>query len=261
MKSTQIPLVLEKHGFDPQRVFNEALFPLLELPSPLICADRLDYALRDSVSFGFLDLRDAREIFQSIISIDGRMVIDSVRTASLLANAYLTCDQRVWADGTHAYLYKLAAKAIELSIIQGYITKQSLWTHSDQDFWNLLTRHASPEVMKIVDQINPRCRLFEIIEPPSAEPTREITENCDPDLRHSGSCAIKLRVRTIDPPVNTPSGVQPLSVLDPAFGQRRLEYIRSRESPITFVIKYSPLDHSVLPGAVDHHHQMVITGV
>ncbi|EFP76812.2 hypothetical protein PGT21_009028 [Puccinia graminis f. sp. tritici] len=246
LDKTQIPNVLQKHGFDPERVFEEKLFPLLELPSPEICADRLDYALRDSVSFGYLALKDAQEIYRSTISIDGKMVLSSTEAAKQLAEAYLMSDQKVWADGAQSYLYKLAADAIRLSLKEGTITKEALWTCGDQAFWDLLVENASAQVKKIVEQVNCRCTLIETneqvapvggSEEHSGQPTSASEEEAPPAER----CTLKIRVRTIDPPVKTAEGIQPLSALDPSFGHRRLDYIRSRQTPVTFIVKYSPL--------------------
>jgi len=255
LAKTQIPTVLTKHGFDPSRVFREELFPLLELPSPEICADRLDYALRDSVSFGYLELKEAQEIYRSTISVDGKMVLNSLGAAKLLGHAYLTSDQKVWADGAQSYLYQLAAEAIKCSLKEGTISKESLWANGDREFWKLLVDNASVQVKRIVEQINPRCHLIEtgetvpvaerIYGEASAGPTAAWEQEDQPKY-----CTLKLRVRTVDPPVKTPSGIQPLSTLDPDFHRRRSDYIRSRQQPVSFVVKYSPLpDPSLAPSS------------
>ncbi|POW18831.1 hypothetical protein PSHT_05374 [Puccinia striiformis] len=221
LAKTQIPNVLRKHGFDPERVFREELFPLLELPSPEICADRLDYALRDSVSFGHLTIPEAQEIYRSTTSRDGKMVLKSIRSAKLLGESYMTSDQKVWADGAQSYLYKLAAEAIKLSLKEGTIN------------------NASPQVKQIIERINPRCVLTEINDKCVVEPSEQrMVDSRSSSLQER--CTLKIRVRTIDPPVLTATGIYPLSTLDPDFSQRRSDYIRSRQSPISFIIHYFP---------------------
>ena len=52
--NSEIPTILKEYGFDTERFFNESNFPLLEKPLPDLCADRIDYTLRDLVaSYGF----------------------------------------------------------------------------------------------------------------------------------------------------------------------------------------------------------------
>lgn len=206
------------------------------------------------MSFGYLELKEAQEIYRSTISVDGKMVLNSLRAAKLLGHAYLTSDQKVWADGTQSYLYKLAAEAIKLCLKEGTISKESLWTNGDGAFWKLLVENASVQVKRIVEQINSRCRLIETGEAApvagrygeaSAGPTAAWEQEGRPQY-----CTLKLRVRTVDPPVKTPSGIQPLSTLDLDFHRRYSEYIRSRQQPVSFVVKYSPLpDQSFAPSS------------
>ena len=46
---SEIQGILDKHGFDVKRILDEHKFPLLEKDLPDLCADRVDYTLRDSV--------------------------------------------------------------------------------------------------------------------------------------------------------------------------------------------------------------------
>ena len=59
-------LKAEKHGLADLRPLHEDLFPLVEYAAPHLCADRLDYSLRDSVAFEKLSLEDARRVFASL---------------------------------------------------------------------------------------------------------------------------------------------------------------------------------------------------
>lgn len=63
VKTTPLPQILTKHGFGDLKALEEDLYPLVEMPSPHLCADRLDYALRDAVGFKKLELKDAQRIF------------------------------------------------------------------------------------------------------------------------------------------------------------------------------------------------------
>ncbi|MBW0530619.1 hypothetical protein O181_070334 [Austropuccinia psidii MF-1] len=232
LNSTQIPNVLQKHGFDPQRVFNEELFSLLELPSPRICADRVDYALRDSLYFGFLNQEDAQEVLHSLVSIDGQMALDSQHAAILLGNAFLMSDQKVWAAPTHAYLYKLTAEALKLALAEGLIQKKDLWTWGDRELWHLMVNHGSPQIKKLTERTNPRCRLLEINLGDSKD-SQASNHISSPEV-----CTLKLKIRTIDPPVSTPDGLKPLSSLDPEYAKRRGEYIHNRMLPIMYAVNY-----------------------
>ncbi|EGG07003.1 uncharacterized protein MELLADRAFT_48264 [Melampsora larici-populina 98AG31] len=226
--STPILEVLTRHGFDPERVLNEENFRLLELPKPDLCADRLDYSLRDSVAFHILTREQARSILESAVNYEGQIVLNSIESASLLANAYLSCDEYSWANPTHEYLYQLCAKAIRESLNDGHIDKACLWKLGDEEFWSNLASRATPEVRSIMEKIDKRCKVSE---------WDESTMKSEAD--DNSVCELKLRVRTIDPLVLTEDGPQRLSCLDPDFAERREKYIKSRETVQKFVVKYT----------------------
>ncbi|KAH9809805.1 hypothetical protein DFH28DRAFT_1065808 [Melampsora americana] len=228
LASTSIPVVLRKHGFDPERVFKEENFSLLELPKPDLCADRLDYSLRDSVAFGFLTLQEAHSIFESTLEIEGQLVLNSIQHASLLANAYLSCDEYSWANPTSEYLYQRCADAIRESLRLGQIDKQCLWELGDEEFWSTLSSQATPNVRKLMEKIDKGCQVTEWDE--SITHTEAKEENV--------ICELKLRVRTIDPLVKTTEGLHRLSSLDFRFAERRQKYIKSREIGQKFIVKY-----------------------
>jgi HD superfamily phosphohydrolase len=64
--STVIPQVCAEYGIDWRLLLDEERWPLLEQPSPLLCADRIDYSLRDAVSPGFLHQHDVADALPPI---------------------------------------------------------------------------------------------------------------------------------------------------------------------------------------------------
>ena len=57
---TELPDVLARHGYDWRAVLDDDAYPLLEQPLPALCADRIDYFLRDSVDLGLSTIAQAR---------------------------------------------------------------------------------------------------------------------------------------------------------------------------------------------------------
>ena len=76
---TQVPLVCERHHVDWEVLLDEHRWPLLEQPSPRLCADRLDYRLRDAVSLGLTSPAEVAPIVAGLTVQEGRIVL---RTSS-----------------------------------------------------------------------------------------------------------------------------------------------------------------------------------
>lgn len=108
-ETTSIPTILTKHGLDPEYVLEEENFPLLELPAPAICADRLDYGIRDAHSFNLLTLEEARSVSADLRSSkEGKFCFKSLKWAKKLAEAYMKADEYAWSNPTHSLLYSYA---------------------------------------------------------------------------------------------------------------------------------------------------------
>ncbi|CAI7633654.1 unnamed protein product [Penicillium pancosmium] len=199
LKTTQLPQILTQYGFGNLKPLDEELFRLVEMPSPHLCADRLDYALRDALAFEKLTLDQVREIYQSLNAFPSAssptrlLVLENQKHALILARAYQATDRDVW----------------EL-VHSGRVKEEALWKLSDEDFWALLRRQATPEILVEMDKMETQGlpNEEELLLPRDA------------------------KIRTIDPDVC--QGLQkeplPLSVVLPDWGVERREYILSRES-------------------------------
>ena len=55
-----ITAALARLGYSPSDFYNDSIYPLLEQPLPALCADRLDYFLRDGPGLRCRDLRGRR---------------------------------------------------------------------------------------------------------------------------------------------------------------------------------------------------------
>lgn len=91
LRTTEIPSLIESHNFSSTRVLNEELFPLLEQDAPALCADRVDYGLRDSLAFGTLSLRDALFIAGDLREFEGKIICSTKESAVILSEACKFC--------------------------------------------------------------------------------------------------------------------------------------------------------------------------
>ncbi|KKK24500.1 hypothetical protein ARAM_002347 [Aspergillus rambellii] len=216
IKMTNLPAILAKHGFGGLEPLDETLFPLVERPAPHLCADRLDYALRDTVGCDKLPLPRAREIFASLVAFPdvshaGRLlVLKDAELALSLARAYLAMDRDVWSNRANVDMYARTGRVIATVINQGCIDEEQLWKLSDDDFWALLRKVADPESLKALTRLE----------------TEGLPQEEGLDLPRAA------KIRTIDPDVlaqdaDTP---RPLSVILPSWGDERKQYILGREA-------------------------------
>jgi hypothetical protein len=130
LKTTRLPDIIN------QIVFKEELFPLVEMPSPQLCADCLYYALRDAVSFGKLSIEDARrvvgslKVFPSATAARRLLVLDNPNLALILSRAYITADKDVWSSPAHIDMYQRTGQILGKLVDAGSVDDSMLWHSS-----------------------------------------------------------------------------------------------------------------------------------
>src|SRR3972149_6643629 len=78
MAASDLPDVLATHGYHWRDFLHEEDFALLEQPAPALCADRLDYFLRDSRDLGLASDADIRSALDHLMVQAGRIAVDDV---------------------------------------------------------------------------------------------------------------------------------------------------------------------------------------
>src|SRR5436305_8791664 len=95
---TDAPAVLARHGMDGRDFLDDDPFPILEQPLPRLCADRLDYFLRDGSGLGIMTPADVRLTLDHLVVRDGRMAVDDVAVARMLGERFMAADDSSWSN-------------------------------------------------------------------------------------------------------------------------------------------------------------------
>jgi uncharacterized protein len=204
---TQVPAVCERHHVDWEALLDEHRWPLLEQPSPRLCADRLDYSLRDAVSLGLIPANEAAAIIAGLDVQEGRIVFANRQVARIFADLYLSCDAQCWSAPKSVVLYELTARALRRAVKIGVLERKQLWV-SDQELWRKLDSSPDAELQSQMNAV------------------LEAAASNDYSLDDGAPLASK--VRTVDPDVRTENGLALLSELDPLWARKLRAYQESR---------------------------------
>jgi hypothetical protein len=206
LQGTDIPAVLAEYGFDWRDFLDESRYTLLEQPSPTLCADRLDYFLRDGPGLGLMTAEQIQATLPHLIVHDGRIGVDNLDVARWLGDTYMAADRASWANFQEVGLYELTAQAIRFALEKKILLEDDIWG-TDEPAWAKLQASVEPELQILIDLIRPE--------------TQFVWDDENPDFR------ISTKLRTIDPDVLLNGAFQPLSTLDAEFGRRRINYINT----------------------------------
>ncbi len=207
MAGSDLPPALARHGCDWRRFLHEEDYPLLEQPAPALCADRLDYFLRDARDLGLASDAEVQSALDSLTVHEGRIVCSSLAAARWMGYTYIAGDQASWANFREVGLYELAAQAIRRALQTGALAESDLWG-GDAEAWAKLQASPDPEIRRWVVLV-------------SLDTKFEWDETA-PTFR------VSTKLRTIDPDVLENGAARPLSSLDADFARYRESYLCSK---------------------------------
>jgi uncharacterized protein len=115
-------------GFVPSDFYDDTRYPLLERSLPLLCADRLDYFLRDGRACGVVTPRRIARILAHLTVIDSTIAFSDLAVAREAASLFEVMNRNWWASPTEAFIYNEFADALREGFRLGAITENDLLT-------------------------------------------------------------------------------------------------------------------------------------
>jgi uncharacterized protein len=185
-------------GYSPRDFYDDSVYPLLEQPIPLLCADRLDYFLRDGLACDVVKPEFVERILGCLAVVDHKIVLTDVTVAREATALFATMNRDWWASPVEAFIYNEFADALREALRLGAIVRDDLMTE-DIVVLEKLEAAASRKIAKKL----------------------ELIRHLDPERAHSYVPRIVPKERWLDPPVLIEGAVHRLSTLAPRKGTRR----------------------------------------
>lgn len=207
LKKTEMPAILARYGYDIEKTADYHRFGLLERDIPDLCADRVDYALRE-FSDGLI-----QACLASLTVKDGFIVFDNIRLAELFAINFIERQKVNWGGLEAANRYFYFAKALRRTLELGLIKFEDFYK-DDAHIMDLIKDCQDEEFKKIMTALS--------------------VKNWD-NLPQSGQRMAK-KVRYVDPLCFSVQGLQPLSIIDPEFKQKLDEDLALQRQGVPLVV-------------------------
>jgi HD superfamily phosphohydrolase len=193
-----ITRVLAGMGFSPRDFYDDSVYPLLEQPIPLLCADRLDYFLRDGLACDVVKPQFIERIMGCLAVVDHQIVLTDVAVAREATALFATMNRDWWASPVEAFIYNEFADALREGLRLGAIVRDDLMTDDEL----VLAKLEAAQSRKIAKKL-------------------ELIRHLEPELTHSYVPRIVPKERWLDPPVLIKGEVQPISTVAAKKGTRR----------------------------------------
>lgn len=161
VEASDIPKILTKYGYDYKDIlYNEKKWTLLERSAPALCADRIDYTLRDMYSYGYISLVAIKNFLDSLEVKDGEIVINSINAAEWFVNTYYKEVIDFFLNPLGIYANDRLSKAIKFALSLNEITLDDL-LKDDNYVLNILKNSKNEEVISLIKSLNYDVKVVE----------------------------------------------------------------------------------------------------
>lgn len=115
IKSSDIPSILGKYNYDVDRIINYLNFPLLERKIPDICADRLDYSLRE------FSRKNIDICLKNLDVLDDMIIFKTKESAKVFAINFLKREAISWSGFESVVRSSVFARILQISLEKKFI--------------------------------------------------------------------------------------------------------------------------------------------
>jgi HD superfamily phosphohydrolase len=139
-------------GYAPREFYDDSIYHLLEQPLPALCADRLDYFLRDGLACGVVKLEAASRILNHVAVWNDRIILTDLAVAREAVALFQAMNQDWWASPTEAFIYNEFAEALREGLRLGILRPEDLMTEDDLVLAKL-DAAENPDIARTLAQI------------------------------------------------------------------------------------------------------------
>ncbi len=158
--ASNIPHILTAYGYNYKELLDETRWTLLEQPAPELCADRIDYTLRDMYRYGNISMEEIHSFLEDLFVLEGKVYIGDVKTAEWFVRTYYMEVIDFFLNPLNVYGYDVLARTLKLALDKQLITIDTLLGR-DEEVMALLRSLDDHDIKGLLDGLHP---LVDVIE-------------------------------------------------------------------------------------------------
>ncbi len=161
IRNSTIPEILKKHGFSLENILEDSNFKLLERPSPDLCADRVDYALRCHYYYLSNKGVSAQELASHLIVHNNEIVFDSLDAAVSFGSIFMDISRNIFSGELNMASYQILADAIRYALEKEFLQEADL-LKSDREVWEFLEQSGDQYILGRLKLLSPNLTIEKV---------------------------------------------------------------------------------------------------
>lgn len=214
LQKSELNNLFSDNNIDTELILNHNNFPLLEKPQPKLCADRIDYLLRDALTLKEIDRNNVKEFLANLVVKNNNWAFLNAKIALKFAKLMQLMNRKYYASfHKSAVMHHLAAEYLRMALKKGYITMEDVYSNDNHVLRLIAKYHKSDAEIKSRFTLMNNPRIFE-------------NKNCNDSIR------VKIKSRAIDPLFISSGGLAKLSTYDAKWKQTVINELK----PVVYYI-------------------------
>jgi len=144
---TEVPKILKKFDFSVERLLDEKNFPLLERKIPDLCADRVDYALREFKYW--LNPKLLKICLKNLVNFNGEIVFAGGDAAFDFATNFLALQTNHWGGYEATVRYYLFSEVLKIALREKIILEDDFYGE-EKPILDKLEKSQNEEIQAIL---------------------------------------------------------------------------------------------------------------
>jgi hypothetical protein len=211
--------LLESLGYGSDELLHASSFALLENDLPDICADRLDYALRDGLHLQILSRQQADQIIHGLTVKDGEFMFSDENSAFLYSINFYLLNLMFYGSPAEAHFNNDFGALVNYSI-KGGVLKEVDWFSDDIYLLGKLKKSKNVRIQKWLGNYNQKLVVYEDSENPDK--------------------VFPKKIRIVDPKILTNARIRRLSEINGVYNKLITNYKETHKEhslPVKIVYK------------------------
>lgn len=211
--------LLEKLGYNPDELLHEKQHTLLENELPDICADRIDYALRDGLHLQILSRQQVETVIKGLKVHKGQFVFKNQESAFIYSFNFFLLNLMFYGSPTEAHFNNDFGNLVKHAVKIGVLREED-WFTDDIRLTRKLKRSTNTRIKKWLEKYNNRLVVFE--------------DRNNPDV------VFPKKIRVVDPKILVKGKLARLSQISPVYKKIITDYKdthKNHELPVKIVYK------------------------
>lgn len=142
LENSEIPPILERYKISIEKIGCLESFPLLEQEAPSLCADRIDYTLRE---FVYLEPKKVVSIIADLLITYGRLVFRTKESAEEFGKAYIFLQREHWGGDEARTRYYILSKILQVALDKKFLSIDD-FSKTDNELLEILIKTGNEEI-------------------------------------------------------------------------------------------------------------------